>query len=149
MQRRTFLKTTGAAALMPALPMAATPAAATAPATALQLSWATHYARVHNAVSPDLLSSALGFSPDVARGAFQRLLADKVIGPPGAHGIARAAAPFYTSFPGAEPQASQAVAEVTEQGLDRTKDWLPEADPAPAEDNMPDVMEPAEEPVET
>ena len=103
MQRRTFIKTAVAATTAPLVP--SVPATAPIVTTRDQLMWAEHYARVHNAVSPDLISSALGYPKDVATALFKQLTKSNVIGEPGAFGIAKATNPFYlqAKLPGFRP----------------------------------------------
>lgn len=88
LNRRNFLQGLSAAAFapaLPALPVAAAPAAAAH--TSIQYTWACYYAQMNNACSVSQITSALGVRPEVAQGLFDRLITQNVITAPGLSGI--------------------------------------------------------------
>lgn len=88
LNRRNFLQGLSAAAFapaLPALPVAAAPAAAAH--TSIQYTWACYYAQMNNACSVSQITSALGVRPEVAQGLFDRLITQNVITTPGLSGI--------------------------------------------------------------
>lgn len=110
MKRRDFLRSAGATAIIPVLPLpaVAVPVAA-APVQAIQLNWAALFARTHAKASPALIQSWLGVGPAQAQAVMSGLVERGIIGAPVA-GTAAAVQPIYQSR--AVPGTRVAVAKV-------------------------------------
>ncbi|MEM8979505.1 MAG: hypothetical protein AAGD04_08470 [Pseudomonadota bacterium] len=153
MKRRTFLQTAGAAIATPVVPSLGAAKAAPVAITSHQLMWAEHYARVHNAVSPDLLSSALGFSKEVASALCEKMFSTNIIGSPGAFGVANATNPFFVqgSVPGFRMPSSSKPS--LKKALDKLEDTLdrmveprePEHESSPLAEASDELPNPAED----
>ena len=88
LNRRRFLQgltAAGFAPALPAMPVAAAPAAAAH--SSIQYTWACYYAQMNNACSVSQITSALGVRPEVAQGLFDRMVTQNVITAPGFSGL--------------------------------------------------------------
>lgn len=95
MKRRDFLRSAGAAAVIPVLPLPAMAVpAATAPVNTFQVGWAALYARAHNQASPALIQKWLRVSPEQANAVMGELVNQNIIKLPVA-GSATAVQPMY------------------------------------------------------
>ena len=95
MNRREFGKAVSAVVLTPMIPTAGLAATATAPAHLHN--WAVQFARAQGRCSPELLSRALGCTPQIASSLNARLFAQGVLAAPNAIGVARTATPAARS----------------------------------------------------
>ncbi|HCP81742.1 MAG TPA: hypothetical protein DIT67_09175 [Octadecabacter sp.] len=111
MKRRDFLRSAGAAAVIPVLPLPAmaVPAAA-APVNAFQVGWAALYARAHNQASPALIQKWLRVGPEQANALMGELANQNIIKLPVA-GSATAVQPMYPAgrVPGMFNKTKKAV----------------------------------------
>ncbi len=103
MKRRDFLRSAGAAAVVPVLPFSAmvTPAAAAVPINSMQVGWAALYARVNNQATPALIQKWLRVGPEQANALMGELVNRNIIRMPAA-GSAVAVQPMYPGggYPG-------------------------------------------------
>lgn len=150
MNRRNFLRSAGAAAVIPALPLSAlvTPVAA-APANAMQVGWAALYARANNQASPALIQKWLRVGPDQAQALMSELTKRQIIHAPIA-GSAAAVQPMYPNgtVPGVfqkSKQVAQKAREVFDTLLEedvpaeRADPVDPESTPTIADQNSEDT----------
>ena len=111
MKRRDFLRSAGAAAVIPVLPLPAmaVPAAA-APVNSFQVGWAALYARAHNKASPALIQKWLRVTPEQANALMGELVNQNIIKLPIA-GSATAVQPMYPNggVPGMFNKTKKAV----------------------------------------
>ncbi|MEL6960373.1 MAG: hypothetical protein AAGL89_15620 [Pseudomonadota bacterium] len=120
MKRRDFLRSAGAATVIPVLPLPAQAIpVATAPAAsvnAMQVGWAALYARVNNEVSPALLQKWLRLTPPQADAMMRELLSRNLIHT-SATGSVVAVNPMYPrgKVPGAFGKATDAAKALREQ----------------------------------
>lgn len=135
MKRREFLRTAGAAAVLPVLPlpalaspMATAPASASA-VNAMQVGWAALYARANHRATPALLQKWLRINPSQANAMMSELVKRGVVHTPIA-GSAAAVQPMYSAqnvggLFGSKRKAAQTAKDVFDalvQDDDETED---------------------------
>lgn len=99
MDRRQFTRGLVSLGAVPALPVKALGATATASATAEKMYFVSWYtARLNKTCSPGMLVSELNMAPDVAREVFGKLVRDKTVSLPNAFGISRTLDPLTDSY---------------------------------------------------
>ncbi len=97
MKRRDFLRSAGAAAVIPVLPLPAMAVPVVkAPVNTFQVGWAALYARAHNQASPALIQKWLRVSPEQANALMGELVNQNIIKVP----IAGSATAVHPMYPG-------------------------------------------------
>lgn len=145
MNRRNFLRSAGAAAVVPMLPLSAIAApAAVAPANAMQVGWAALYARANNQASPALIQKWLRVGPEQAQALMSELTSRQIIHAPIA-GSAAAVQPMYPST--GIPGATKLRQHFAQKARDAFDDFL-EPDPDVHEHEQSEVQTPDESPTE-
>ena len=122
MKRREFLRSAGAAAVLPVLPLSAmTAPVVAAPANTMQVGWAALYARANNQASPALIQKWLRVGPEQAQALMSELTKRQIIHTPVA-GSAAAVQPMYPSsgIPGAMKRTQHFV----QKARDVYEDWI-------------------------
>lgn len=127
MKRRDFLRTAGAAATLPVLPMPVRAApAAMAPISAAKVDWAALYARANAHATPELIQTWLRVGPEQAHAILSDLVRRKIVHAPVA-GTAAAVDPMYRSAGFPQPRAittkiSDHLKKMTEAELEADED---------------------------
>jgi hypothetical protein len=130
MNRREFTASLAAVGLMPALPIAAPAAAATAPTVpAGAYAWAHLIARAQTKCSPAMLARQLHLSPQVAKELFRTMVADGVLKAPGVAGVAQAVKPMNAT--GIDRGLAQRLRSNLSETLQEAAKPKPQSDPAP------------------
>lgn len=137
MKRRDFLRSAGAAAVIPVLPLPAMAVpAATAPVNTFQVGWAALYARAHNQASPALIQKWLRISPEQANAVMGELVNQNIINLPIA-GSATAVQPMYPAS--GVPGRLSRTKKVAETAKDVFDTLIEDDEPVTPTETSPDL----------
>jgi len=133
MNRREFINTAGATALIPVLPTSAmaSPVAKT-PALTAKVGWAALYARTHAKATPALIQTWLGVGAEQAHVLMSELVRTNVLNAP-VGGVATVVEPMFRpkAVPGAQPVTRDLTRKAKEFITDALNDENPPQEPEP------------------
>lgn len=133
MDRRSFLKTAGAAAAAPLLPVPAIASAQAVTVNRFQIGFAALYARVNGRASPAMIQKWLRIGPEDARYVMGELRGMGILNAPIA-GSATAARPMYPG--GKVPGFLRKAVDAGQTVLEKMDEHLDEAEPGPMDDEF-------------
>ncbi len=116
MERRTFLKSIGAAASMTALPLQGLSAAAATPVRygMSPYALAKYTARINKQLTPEMLKTLLGFSDTDAKSMMRRLMAENILTAPDATGISRTSTEYLANFKARRDKMKELITRLNE-----------------------------------